>query len=76
MIGLSLGHLSHVQADVLCDEINRRCKFIDTAVFRDCFAFLKEHKKTLEDEKKHHGAVDESLSEQQFCKLDAITFVV
>ena len=31
---------------------------------------------TLKDEKKHHGAVDESSSELQFCKLDAITFVV
>ena len=26
--------------------------------------------------KKHHGAVDESSSEQQFHKLDAIIFVV
>ena len=30
----------------------------------------------MKNEKKHHGAVDESLSEQQFCKLDAITFVM
>ena len=33
-------------------------------------------RKILKDEKKHHGAVDESSLEKQFCKLDAITFVV
>ena len=27
----------------------------------------------LKSEKKSHGAVDESSSEQQFCKLDVIT---
>ena len=26
--------------------------------------------------KKHHGTVDESSAEQQFCKLDTITFVL
>ena len=30
----------------------------------------------MKDEKKHHGGVDESLSEQQFHKLDKITVVV
>ena len=30
----------------------------------------------MKDEKKRHGAVDESSSEQQFRKLDAITFVL
>ena len=28
------------------------------------------------DKRNHHGAVDESLSEQQFCKSAVITFVV
>ena len=32
--------------------------------------------KILKDENKHHNAVDECLSEQQFHKLDPITFVV
>ena len=40
------------------------------------FAFLKYKRKILKDEKKHHGTVDESSSEQQFCKSDVITFVV
>ena len=31
--------------------------------------------KTLKDEKKHDGTVDESSSEQQFRKSDTITFV-
>ena len=42
-------------------------------------ATLKETERKrniLEDEKKLHGTVDESLSEQQFHKSDAITFVV
>ena len=42
-------------------------------------ATLKETERKrniLEDEKKLHGIVDESLSEQQFHKSDAITFVV
>ena len=30
----------------------------------------------LKDEKKHHGTVDESSSEQQFHKSNVITFVV
>ena len=66
-----------MQAAGLRDEINRRCKFIDTYIC-DSFTFLKEHRKSkiLEDEEKHHGAVDESSLEQQFRKLDAITFVV
>lgn len=30
----------------------------------------------MKDERKIYGAVDKSSSERQFCKLDAITFVV
>ena len=30
----------------------------------------------MKNEKKHHGGVDESLSEQQFRKSDTITFVI
>ena len=58
--------MSHVQAAVLHDE----------AVSSSTpFTFLKngERKK---DEKKLHGTVDESSLEQQFRKLDTITFVV
>ena len=33
-------------------------------------------RKMLKDEKKHHSAMDESSSEQLFCKLGAVTFVV
>ena len=29
----------------------------------------------MKDEKKHHGAVDESSSEQQLHKLNAITYL-
>ena len=32
----------------------------------------KEKRKILEDEKKLHGTVDESSSEQRFCKSDVI----
>ena len=35
----------------------------------------RKKNKDTGDEKKHHGAVDESSLEQQFCKLDAITFL-
>ena len=37
---------------------------------------MAQREKILKDEKKHHGVVDESSSEQQFCKSDVITFVV
>ena len=59
--------MSHLQAAVLCDE----------AVSSSTpFAFWEEKGRyVLKDEKKY-GAVDESISEQQFCKSDAITFVV
>ena len=42
------------------------------------FAFLTTQRKMklLKDEKKHHGAVEQSSLEQQFHKLDTITFVV
>ena len=36
----------------------------------------RKKRKIGKDEKKLHGTVDESSSEQQFCKLDPITFVV
>ena len=62
--------MSHVQAAVLQDE----------AVSSSTpFTFLKNgerKRKILKDEKKLHGAVDESSLEQQFRKLDTITFVV
>ena len=32
--------------------------------------------KILKERKKHHSTVDESSSEKQFCKSDAISFVV
>ena len=35
-----------------------------------------QKEKIVKDEKKLHGAVDKSSSEQQFCKLDTITFIV
>ena len=50
--------------------MTKPCKFVNT------FCLLERKRKILKDEKKHHGAVDESSSEQQFHKLDAITFVV
>ena len=66
--------MSHVQAAVLCDE-GASSSTPSVMTFR----LLKEQgkkKEDTEDEKKYHGAVDESLSEQQFCKSDAITSVV
>ena len=62
----------------LCDKINRRCKFIET-LFRDFLTFYRNterKRKILKDEKKYHVAVDKSSSEEQFCKSDAITFVM
>ena len=47
--------------------------------FRDFLTLFNGYRKTrkiVKDEKKLRGAVDESSSEQQFRKLDAITFVV
>ena len=38
--------------------------------------YRKKRKKTVKDEKKLHGTVDKSSSEQHFRKLDMITFVV
>ena len=60
--------MSRVQAAVLCEG-----KIIDT--FCD-FSTTEKEQGILKDEKKHHGTVDESSPEQQFCKSDAITFVV
>ena len=63
--------MSQVEAAVLCDEATGSST---------PFAFLKEQKKKmaiLKDAKKHHAwCRDESSSEQQFCKSDAITFVL
>ena len=40
------------------------------------FSYFNEYRKIVKDEKKLHGAVDQSSSEQQFRKSNAITFVV
>ena len=45
-------------------------------IFSHCLMDTERKRKIVKDEKKLHGAVDESSSEQQFHKLDAITFVV
>ena len=60
--------MSHVQAVVLCDEA--------ASSSRPFMIFQGTEKEKEDTEKKHHGAVDESSSEQQFHKLDMITFVV
>ena len=44
--------------------------------FLTSFNGYRKKRKIVKDEKKLHGTVDESSSEQQFCKLDVITFVV
>ena len=44
--------------------------------FLTSFNGYRKKRKIVKDKKKLHGAVDESSSEQQFCKLDVITFVV
>ena len=43
-------------------------------IFSHCLTDTE--RKIVKDEKKLHGAVDESSLELQFRKLDAITFVV
>ena len=61
----------------LCDVI-RRHNFIDT-IFRDfltCQWNTESKRKIIKDEKKHHGRVDQSSSEQHFRKSDAVTFVL
>ena len=67
--------MSCVQAAVLCDE-SASSSTPNFVSFRLLNETEKEKRKILKDEKKHHGAVDESSSEQQFCKSDMITFVV
>ena len=42
----------------------------------DFLTLFNGYRKTVKDEKKLHGAVDKSSSEQHFRKLDTITFVV
>ena len=44
--------------------------------FLTSFNGYRKKRKIVKDKKKLHGAVDESSLEQQFRKLDAITFVV
>ena len=63
--------MSRVQAAVLCDKGTS-----SSTLFVTFQGTEKGTRKILKDEKKHHGTVDEFLSEQQFCKLYAITFVV
>ena len=59
--------MSRVQEADLCDEF---------ASSLTTFTQQRKKKKILKDEKKCHGAVDESSSEKQFRKSDNITFVV
>ena len=59
--------MSCMQVAVLCDEA--------TSLLMPLVEQIKK-RKLLKDEKKNHGAVDESSSEQQFHKSDMITFVV
>ena len=63
--------MSCVQGDVLCDK---GANSSTPAFVSFCLKEMK--RKILKDEKKHHGTVDESSPEQQFCKSDVITFVV
>ena len=51
-------------------------KYIVTFVPPTLFEKLTEKYIKKGNEGKHHGAVDKPSSENQFCKLDAITFVV
>ena len=44
--------------------------------FKLCWHNWPGPRKIVKDEKKFHGAVDKSSSEQHFCESDAITFVV
>ena len=45
-------------------------------IFSHCLMDTERKRKIVKDEKKLHDAVDKSLSEQQFRKLNVITFVV
>ena len=70
--------ISRVQVAVLRhNKLN--AQHLDQHLLRDIltsFNGYRKKRKIVKDEKKFHGTVDESSSEQQFCKLDAITFVV
>ena len=59
-------------------SLSNRRKYLYVTTIYDMLTIAKERKETyiVKDEKKLHGAIDESSSEQQFHKLDAITFVV
>ena len=65
--------MSHVQNAVMCDE-NASSSMTPFMIFQG--TEKEKGRYVLKDEKKHHSAVDESSSEQQFCKSDAITFIV
>ena len=52
------------------DSINTFSDFLTS------FNGYRKKRKIVKDEKKLHGTVDKSSSEQHFRKLDTITFVV
>lgn len=60
MVGALL-NLLHVQYGEVIDTF---CDFLQT-----------QKEQMLKDEKKTYGIVDESSSEQQFCKLDEISYL-
>ena len=67
--------MSHVQMAVfvwlfMCDEINRRLKFINT--FSPCKRNTERKGKIPKDEKKHHSTVDESLSDVNRTQLSLL----
>ena len=60
-------------------------KFIDTfitsllapfAIFSPFHEQFEDESQLIKDKIKHYGVVDKHSSKQQFCKSDAITFVV
>ena len=56
-----------------------KAQHLDQHLLRDfltSFNRYRKKRKIVKDEKKLHGAVDKSSSEQQFCKSDVITFIV
>ena len=52
------------------DSINTFSDFLTS------FNGYRKKRKIVKDEKKLHGAIDKSSSEQHFRKLDTITFVM
>ena len=56
----------------MCDIVSRSRNGLLTPSFKSFLHCLKESRKTMKamiDKRNHHGAVDESLSEQQFVNL-------